>query len=407
MTFLSTPQKTILDGPATWHPWLHDFQALANTLDAWEALDPTSVSPEPLVGEAPPREPRLSDYPKSLARRGPEPRALRSQTVGSITDDLAANLPPQAPPGENLPLPYGAADYYRAETTADLSEKALKHYVDSSSLYRTMKATYQERKKAENTIVLWMQSTIIEKLRIQCCPSASGPAIWIRNLYERFRLTRSMRRQRANQLYIDHLAAPHDKRLTTRTATAEWFTTWVDNMYESRTVGLEAAREGDLWIHELLRSLMHSPLRSWAESRRTTIGDDWDDYSLDKAVSEITAAIEQIPEAVGRGRSAQGAFAVEKPNPRDSSKRRGDDHNDINPKRSRSEATSASPAPYAPSAPICPACSMRHRLEDCFYAFPERAFDGWKPLNHYRERAERNLANDKQLIKRVREIRGQ
>ncbi|KAF6838428.1 gag protein [Colletotrichum musicola] len=200
MAVLSTPTKISLSGPDDWIEWFSALKAQGMSLDLWDVIDPISTTRKPLGGVGPPPEPLLSDYPKAYDRRPDEPRATRSATAGGTADEA---------PGQDDPLPHGAPDIYRATVTADLSTTARKRYMEDLSTYVTVKRLYNEKKKNENELVSWVQGTVSKALQKQCCSGDEDVSQWVLKLYNRFKITNSLRKQRADRAYRAHVDSPH------------------------------------------------------------------------------------------------------------------------------------------------------------------------------------------------------
>jgi hypothetical protein len=58
------------------------------------------------------------------------------------------------------------------------------------------------------------------------------------------------------------------------------------------------------------------------------------------------------------------------------------------------------------SAEGCPACEMPHALAQCYYVFPEKAYQGFTPREHVKKRVEEALENDTDLQAQVRALKG-
>jgi hypothetical protein len=60
---------------------------------------------------------------------------------------------------------------------------------------------------------------------------------------------------------------------------------------------------------------------------------------------------------------------------------------------------------FLPTGRQCRACEQRHDFRSCFYLFPNKAPEGFKPKGLVKQRVEENLKNDNGLAEEVKRLR--
>lgn len=385
-------KKLSLDGPDDWVLWIDQLRSKSQLYNLWQYLNPESKPQGNLATRLrPPREPNITDF--SITAQARNRRAQAQEEEGVDTPDLASEA--------SLDIP---------ETIRDLSSADAAIYINQWTEYNNKAKQHEILIKNLATVQTWIQTTVSESLLRSCCTADKPIDVWISNLKDRVGISSVDRLRAAHVQYQQTLTQPLRKRLSTRKEVEDWVTQWDQAIHEAKEAEVAGVTQSAIWFPELISALRQSPICTWADSFEVLKISDADKGTLTpgEVISAIRTHLRATNEvATTKGKIGRGVFgpttelkSQQEEGPRRGSSSRG---------RARGRGQDRK-RPYEGDQDsrynqLCEACRGRHPLSRCYYAFPEKRYQGFIPNSILEEAVALKMKGDPDLIDRIRKCK--
>ncbi|KAF9760997.1 hypothetical protein IL306_004019 [Fusarium sp. DS 682] len=384
-----TNQTIRLESSNEWISWLKALKVKSKNEDLWVYIDPT-VTNKPTLKVVAPTPPDISAVGRRSATAARAATTLEASS-SSTQETATQEVEPQ------VEEPGGIHTDYEIQTRQipHLTEKDHRTVATMRATYDTYLKNYKDLKRRTSAIQDWVLDTVDEGIARHHFSENDTLAEWVQSLYDEFSLTQTERKQEARRAYREVLAKPQRRRYTTYKGTSDWLKQWRISINEARDVGLQEAEEADQWFTDLITALRSTPLESWANAYSVTQMNHTrtNTLSIGVVAADIRLALASQPDTQ-RAKVSHGAFLA-------GSKEEDEEENE-SPRRPRPKGHKGKKRPRQGSgegkAGRCEACGMRHTLSKCFYAFPEKAYAGFKPVQAIANQAQRRIEENKEGV---------
>ncbi|KAL0929798.1 gag protein [Colletotrichum truncatum] len=235
-----------------------------------------------------------------------------------------------------------------ARRLQDLVKEDREEYVQLRSDYNHDIRIYEREAAALRELRNWVLSTAAEKYVNACCKPTETLYAWMVKLKGVASISNNEQKSAAREEYEKTVKQAATKRITTKAEIENWLEQWEAAMLKGQEVIAKTAISA---FHATFEAKFHE--------------------SDNPSISEISA---------------------EETMPRSTTKKR---HRAAD-SRTQNEM------------PTCHGCDLpRHLLANCFYCFPEEAYEGWRPSNDIMKKVTERLKADDDLADRVKKIREQ
>ena len=349
----------ILTDHTNYTPWLRQLKTRCQFLKVWNIIDP-ALTDEPKQKPAMPVPPLISNY---------QPSAVY----------LTAN--PNNVPTLPSHLSTAGAKAYRDDSD---------YHKERLEIYKITDRDYREQKADLDKVVTFLQSTISAHLQNNCCTPGGTMKQWINNLTITVGVDHQDEYRRARARYQEAL-----KPMRIAGSWATWLSEYDHAATEAETNQVPELQRLDSVKEDFMKAVVHvAPMwvttfqqhgsKDAAISRKHTMKLFRDYMILQHPIKgKQKGAFAAAGSSLADGESAQAAdgdaYSVDEVA---SSKSRGRprNHKQRNDgQRTKSKRSPQSLEPTAVGGNHCPACELRHSLQDCFYAFPDKQPDWFRP----------------------------
>ena len=390
----------VLTDSNSWTAWYRQFKIKCEALSIWKLADPNS-SEEPIQKPTLPLPPRISDY-ESIATSTPlTSTASSSRTRGNTQ-------PPR-----------------RDETIvallltriSDLTPNGQEEYKDDREdykirleSYKLQEKEYQEEHSRYGQLINHILGTVSPHLHLSCCESGKTVREWVVLLQETVGIDSQEERTHARERY--HAA------LRPMRATSQWETWLIE--YDQAATRAEALRVGEVRdIDDVTTDFLGAVLKVAPTWVATFAGPGYDRTTNNrKKMMKLFREYMSLSYPIkGKQKSAFAAGeasylaggAPDQDISRDASdilQRAPSAPSQGNPGKPRQkrkfdgQETRSKQFPKRNTAAAgddCPACGQRHNLSDCYYAYPEKAPEWFKPNRTIARLVEYKTNNDDEL----------
>jgi len=350
----------ILTDYTNYTPWLKQLKTRCQFLKVWNIIDP-ALTDEPKQKPAMPVPPLIGIY---------QPNAV----YATANPNIAPILPSQLSPA-------GAKAY------KDDSD----YYKGKLEIYKIMDRAYQEEKADLDKVVTFLQSTISVHLQNNCCIPGETIKDWIKNLTITVGVDLQEEYRRARARYQEAL-----KPMRIAGSWATWLSEYDHAATEAETNQVPELQRLDSVKEDFMKAVIHvAPMwvttfqqygsKEAAVSRKHTMKLFRDHMVLQHptkgkqkgafaAAGSSLADSGESTQATDRDASLVDEAASSKSRGRPRNHKQRNDG-----QRTKSKRSPQSLEPTAVGGNYCPACELRHSLQDCFYAFPDKQPDWFKP----------------------------
>lgn len=378
----------ILSDHINYTPWLRQLKTRCQSLEVWSVIDP-ALTEEPL--QKPPRP-----QPPSVAAYQPSPTYVAANP----------NLPPIQP--------------------SHLSPQGSKAYKDDMETYKILfedyKITdreYREQKANLDKVVTHFQTTVSAHLQHNCCTPESTIRQWVNNLMITVGVDPQEEYRRTRARYLDSL-----KPMRTPGQWATWLSeydhaaTEAESNHVAEILTLDSVKEdfmkavlptAPVWVATfqqngkavvtVTRKVMMKLFRDYMILQHPNKG---------KQKGAFAAAGSSLADRGGAtqttDRDASLVDEAASSNPRGRPRNQRKDGLRTKTKRS---ASYLDDVPAAAGGLKCPACEQRHNLQDCFYVFPDKQPEWFKPRPNMVALINNRMENDLELQDHLRALKRQ
>ena len=373
MSAATNDAKVILRKPRDWDSWSNAFKSRAVAADFWQYIDPTA-DPKPAY-TAKPQLPDPTKYDKRAVRLGAATRGSAAATGPQVREEEAID-------------PEG-----RPQNMGEMTSASRAAFQGDLTLYQIRQKLYEAERKAEKDLKQYIEETVAAEIYRIACEPEQPIATWFSNLKQQAGLSDRQEKAEIRDQYLEVIKpltkAPKDPE--------KWATQWEATLALAKAKQVEGAQQPTSWFLDLLKATA-AWLPEWTLAFRlakeTAVFEGECSYrevanDLRKA---IQTALQQRKPKVGKG--AFPAFAgQEAPELQNNEDKESDPKGH---KRTRSEGKKLA----------CPACNKPHRLEKCYYVFPQLAPRGFRLAKKTQDEVAEKLQEDDQLREEVEKLKG-
>ncbi|KAL5371227.1 hypothetical protein DPSP01_014408 [Paraphaeosphaeria sporulosa] len=372
----------ILTDYTNYTPWLKQLKTRCQFLKVWSIIDP-ALTDEPRQKPAMPVPPLIGNY---------QPNAVYANANPNNAPTLPSHLSPAGAKAYK-----DDSDYYKGQL----------------DIYKMMDRAYQEEKTDLDKVVTFLQSTISAHLQNNCCIPGETIKQWINNLTITVGVDYQDEYRQARARYQEAL-----KPMRTPGTWATWLSEYDHAATEAETHRVPELQRLDSVKEDFMKAVVHvAPMwvttfqqygsKDAAVSRKHTMK-----LFRDHMILQHPIKGKQKGAFAATGSSLAEGGEITQATDRDASlvdeaasfKSRG------RPRKQRSvgqstrtkRSTITDDEPAAAGGLKCPACEQRHSLQDCFYAFPEKQPEWFKPRPGMVALMKFRLENDPELQESLR-----
>ena len=384
-------KKVALNHVKDWATWNRVFITKADDLGLWDAINPEAKHPTEFMKK--PVPPTFEEVLRKLkADRIPSEQRVqtRSQTVTTQT------VTGQTPAPEESPEP------------AVLEAEAQKRYATALNECTFFTKLYESERTRITSLRDWMLDTIGPNFSTTALTPGETLRTWYTNLLEV-----------AVDPDIDNRLRRRYREVTTIPTRAPkswstWLDSWEDIMSQGRERNISEMTTAGTWVNDFLETVERF-FPSWTKSFKIFKEEEVRQNTLSyRTLShKFREELQSYPPAgrqtAAKGRiAAKGSFAVyEDSGPSDALE--GDAPGDETIPKTGSASAKRKRKAFATTGnddDRCQVCKCRgHELEKCFYAFPDLAYDSWRPRPAIRKVADANLKK-KEISDQVSKVKG-
>ncbi|KAL0938596.1 gag protein [Colletotrichum truncatum] len=190
---------------------------------------------------------------------------------------------------------------------------------------------------------------------------------------------------------------PSSKRLPTKAEIENWLEQWEAAMLKGQEVNLAQTRDFSEWSEDFLKVIAKTAISAFHATFEAKFHES-DNPSISEISAEVRRYIRIHADTLSTGpRASRGAFATTREGPKETM-----------PRSTTKKRHRAADSRTQNEMPTCHGCDLpRHLLANCFYCFPEEAYEGWRPSNDIMKKVTERLKADDDLADRVKKIREQ
>ncbi|KAK4246303.1 hypothetical protein C7999DRAFT_15565 [Corynascus novoguineensis] len=369
--------------PKIGRPVSREFKNRAISMYIWHKIDPDADDRPPFLTQ--PTEPNPRRYEKRLIPGQQPPAINTSSTLGALDEQ---------------PDPHGYP-----EDASEMTARGRASYRLDWSVYRDRMNDFREEARAINEIRMWVDETVNKHLLYSTCQPGKGLDVWYEQLRERVGATDQQIYDDATDRYEDALWKTSSKPPGDLQA---WLKEWEDAINEAIDEGVPGVQQSRDWWRQFDKAVTRFGFTMWALAYRAEHKKEIRDNKLTirKVVNDFGAELKRdIHKPIKRtiqkdshAASFKGVQTDRTTEPTASSPPSNDSSSTKPTKRKRKNTRGA--------ASGCRSCGITgHTLDKCYYVFPDKAFDKWKPRSAIAQKVKDNLKNDNDLHKEVQRLR--
>ncbi|KAL0944245.1 gag protein [Colletotrichum truncatum] len=263
--------------------------------------------------------------------------------------------------------------------TPDIEEEDREEYVQLRSDYNHDIRIYEREAAALRELRNWVLSTAAEKYVNACCKPTETLQAWMVKLKGVASISNNKQKSAAREEYEKTVKQAATKRITTKAEIENWLEQWEAAMLKGQEVIAKTAISA---FHATFEAKFHES----------------DNPSISEISAEVRRYIRIHADTLSTGpRASRGAFATTREGPKETM-----------PRSTTKKRHRAADSRTQNEMPTCHGCDLpRHLLANCFYCFPEEAYEGWRPSNDIMKKVTERLKADDDLADRVKKIREQ
>ncbi|KAK8093431.1 hypothetical protein PG997_000116 [Apiospora hydei] len=386
-------QKTYFKSPDDWDTWGSEFRKKAKALEIWEYIDPERK----IDWMSPPRRPLLVDYPQ---RQGQPNRRSSIHVGGGLASDQ------EDPPARSI---------------TDLTDTGRSSFQLDYTMYTHEAKEYKDHRNKVEKLSDWVLSTVSDMYKKTCCDENNDLDGWYAALREVGKVQDSYQMTEAREVYR---ASTKPLRNMPRDFNA-WVIRWETAMADGIRKGVPETTNSQAWCQDLifaLRPVMENWVTNFQFNRQEDINSGQIEYR--KVASDLRVFWKTITRDPPASRVSKGSFATFGEADEEELYGQAVDQGSNDQRGSRSRTNNASkgtPAQSRKDGPKtgtkrkkeqtdqeeseCGACFGNHTLSNCFYLFPDKAFQGWRASRPVQRVVEHNLSTHTKLAEKVKRLR--
>nr|XP_036588243.1 polyprotein [Colletotrichum truncatum]KAF6799616.1 polyprotein [Colletotrichum truncatum] len=232
---------------------------------------------------------------------------------------------------------------------------------------------YEREAAALRELRNWVLSTAAEKYVNACCKPTETLQAWMVKLKGVASISNNKQKSAAREEYEKTVKQAATKRITTKAEIENWLEQWEAAMLKGQETAISA-------FHATFEAKFHES----------------DNPSISEISAEVRRYIRIHADTLSTGpRASRGAFATTREGPKETM-----------PRSTTKKRHRAADSRTQNEMPTCHGCDLpRHLLANCFYCFPEEAYEGWRPSNDIMKKVTERLKADDDLADRVKKIR--
>jgi hypothetical protein len=357
----SRDPTVILTDYTNYTAWLKQLKTRCQFLKVWKFIDPASTD-EPKHETPIPMPPLIGQYQPSAAYTAANP-----------------NTPPTMP--------------------SHLSTAGAKSYKDDSDyhkgqleMFKIVDRVYREEQANLDKVVTFLQSTISAHLQSNCCIPGQSIKEWVNNLAITVGVDLKDEYKRSRTRYQDAL-----RPMRTAGLWVAWLAEYDHAATEAETNGVSELKMLDSVKDDFINAVLNvAPM--WVSTFQLTGNKDPGIRRKDmmKLFREYMTLQHPIKGKQKGAFAAAGSYLAEGGESTQTTDRDASPVNEAASSRTRGrprkQLANAGQKAKSKRSPItednesaaadgtrCPACDMRHNLRDCFYAFPEKQPEWFRP----------------------------
>ena len=380
-----------LEETKDWSAWDREFRSRAINMDIWEKINPDKPATDRPAFLTEPVKPDPRRYEKRLiSSRQPPANSTRSasSTSGTLDEEPDPNGEPK--------------------DASEMTARGRTSYQLDRSIYTEDMRFFEKEKKAIKELKDWIGETVKLHLLETACQPEDSLETWYTGLRTQVGATRTQIYTLARTKYqtaIKLLLRPPRDMMS-------WLSDWEEAVSQAIAAKLPSIQHSQDWWLDFNDAINKVGYDAWCQAyqinNRAKIEDN--DITFRQVSNDFAAELRRTSHTTsGSKRTIQkGAHAASfKGNQADKT----------------TELTTSSPPSSGPSPKPtkpqrrkrkntegtvsgCKACGLTgHTLDKCYYTFPDKAFDKWKPRPTIAQKVEDNLKNDEELRKEVQRLK--
>lgn len=388
-TTRDSPSGVILTDYTKWSQWIRQLKTRATSLNVWEQIDPSKLRKTREEPTYPP-PPAIDQYEGK-------------QSLG-VDEDGSRILP-------RMPSDLSSTGSKAWKEDLDYHKVQVESYKDDMR-------KYQEERQALDKIVVLIQQTVTPNLMRNCCIPGEPIRTWFRMLQQTVGINDDEERDRARDRYIAAL-----KPMRQPSGWEAWLAEYDDAATTAESEGVSEVQRLPDVVRDFLRAIIK-------------VAPTWEISFKDQGRREANMTRKEMMKRFRdhmsdhhptKGKLRGGAFAAgdvsflaggesdHSTNDRDASHAAESAHH-LTTNRSRRgrpryqrpfghQATSKQSSTEDTAAAEgvkCPACEQRHKLEDCYYAYPENAPQWFTPRSGIAAMVRYRLEHDTNVQGQIR-----
>lgn len=384
--YSSTSKNVRLEEAKDWSAWDREFQSKTIAAHIWEKIDPEAQQCPSFLTE--PTEPDPHNYEKRLVQA--------QQPPANSTRHASLQMP------DDQPDPNG-----RPANANEMTMRGKDDYKLDLSVYNNAMRRFEKEDKSIKEIRDWVGETVKPHLLRTACQPKENLKAWYTKLRDQVGATPDQIYDLAKSKYQSAIKplARQPRDITT------WLAEWEEAINQAMAASIPNTQHSRDWWTDFEQAINKVGFEAWCRVYRVNNKDDIRNNKLTfRTVSnDFTTEIQATqPPGTTKRTIQKGAHAV-------SFKGAQADKT--------TELTTSSPPSSGPSPKStkpqrrkrkntdgatsgCRACGIPgHTLDKCYYAFPSKAFDKWKPRPAIAQKVEDNLKNNDDLRKEVQRLK--
>jgi hypothetical protein len=373
-----TTKNIILSTSKEWSNWNNLFISRAEGANIWDLIDPASETTGAFYIR--PAPPNISDFEKKrLVRRT---RATSSQTPSVASSTTATQ-------SEEYLVEEADLSGSPAKTIQELTANGRSAYATSFATYKDEKADFETQQRNIKDLKEWVTEHVTPHLINTACKPGTRINEWYKSLQEKVGITKEREKGEAKESYklaIKPLHRPPKDWLA-------WLAQWEQALQFAQEKGVAQTEECSDWYDDFESAIGHTNtpwLTSWLQTFRISNKEKiaLDTLSYRELINDLSQEVRRQPGQGAARRVDKGAFGAQY----------GKEAADDGFKKGKRKYTGGSQSG-------CKLCTGKHTLSECWIAFPETAPSWWTVYPNHKERAERVLAEDEQLVAEIEALK--
>lgn len=372
----------ILTDSNNWTAWYRQLKIKCESLKIWALADPEG-SQEPQLKPTLPLPPVLSNYESIATLPSSTSTASSSRTRGNTQpsrrdEPIVVDIPTRV-----SDLTITGREEYREDR---------EDYKMRMEAYRFLEKEFKEEQAKYEKLLVHILGTVSPHLQLSCCHTGNSVREWIKSLQETVGVDPEEERIRARERYLGAL-----RPVRTPNNWEPWLMEY--DQSATRAEALEVSEVQN--TKDVIRDFLDAVTKVAPNWVATFSGPGYDKAAMDrkKVMKLFREHMSQSNPTKGKQKSAfavgEASFLAGGESDQDALRDASDVSQRAPPAQSQGnlgkpgkkrkrdgQETKSKQFPKRNTAAAgddCPACGQRHNLSDCYYAFPEKAPDWFKP----------------------------